>query len=394
MKPAWRAADRAAELLDAARGWRTARLIDETAFGSIAAEHVSAGPRLGPIWRVLVFLCVVVGVSTATTVGFISFGLREGTEVGMLLLIFGVALAAVTDIVIDRCSFRPTGAEAATSLLAVSYLCAAAFALLDSQHLRDHETLRLTCPWCAAVFALAAWRWGFRLYAGAAAFFVLLLAAQFSGARPIWIVVAALIATWATVARAARELTPSHREGVDLVRIVALAAIYAAINYYSVDKGWLEEIGRIAGAPHYRAGDISLLLAGIGSAVYPLGLLIWGLRSRDRSLIRVGIVAAALSLTTIRYYIHVAPLWVVLAVSGAALAGASLLLERWLRAGTAAERFGFTAAPLYDGGRRERLLPVAAALAMAPAARVLPDERPGVTGAGGGFGGGGTGGSF
>ncbi len=342
----------------------------------------------------LVFVCVVVGVSTATAISFISFGLREAAGVGVLLLILGIALAAATDIVIDRCSFQPTGAEAATSLLSVGYLCAAAFVLLDDQHLRGHAALRLTYPWCAAVFALAAWRWGFRLYAGASALCVLLLAAQFPGARPLWIAVAALLAAWATVARTAHELAPSHREGLDLVRFVGLAAIYAAVNYYSVDKGFLEEIGRLAGAPRHRAGEISLLLAGVGSALYPLAILAWGLRARDRVLIVTGLVAAALSLATIRFYVHVAPLWAVLAASGAALAGTSLLLERWLRSGPAAERFGFTAAPLYDEGRRERLLPVAAALAMTPAARVLPDERPGVSGRGGAFGGGGADGSF
>jgi hypothetical protein len=394
VKAAWRAADRAAELVEAARGWRAAGFIDETAFGSISADHSASGPRLGPIWRVLVFVCVVVGVSTATAVGFISFGVREAGSVGMLLMVFGLALAATTDLVVERCSFRPTGAEAATSLLAAGYLCAAVFALLEDLHLDGRETLRLTCPWCASVFALAAWRWGFRLYAGAAALFMLLLAAQFPGARLIWIAAAAFIAGWASVIRATRELAPSHREGVTLVRIFALAAIYAAVNYYSVDKGFIEELGRIAGATRHRAGDVSLLLAVAGSALYPLWLLIWGLRSRDRTLVGLGILAAALSLGTIRYYVHVAPLWVVLAVSGAALAGASLLLERWLRSGREGERFGFTAAPLYDEGRRERLLPVAAALAMAPAARAIPDEQPGATGRGGAFGGGGADGSF
>jgi len=394
VKPAWRAADRAAELLAAARGWHAAGLIDESAFGSISTDHALSGRRLGPIWRVLVFICVLVGVSTATTIGFISFGLRDAFGVGLALLIFGAALAVITDFVIDRSAFQPTGAEAATSLLAAGYLCAAAGALLDDLNLPAHEALRLTYPWCAAVFALAAWRWGYRLYAGASALFVLLLTAQFPGARPIWIVVAALIAAWATVARATRELTPSHREGVELVRIGALAAIYAAVNYYSVDKGFLEEIGRIVGAPPYRAGEACLLLAGVGSALYPLAVLVWGLRSRDRVLITVGIVAAALSLTTIRFYIHVAPLWVVLAASGAALAVTSVLLERWLRSGPDGERFGFTAAPLYDEGRRERLLPVAAALALAPAARVLPEEPPGVGGRGGAFGGGGADGAF
>jgi len=394
VKPAWRAADQAAELLAAAGGWRAAGLIDETAFNAMSADHPASGPRLGWIWRVLVFLCVLVGVSTATTIGFISFGVRSAGGVGLTLLIFGIALAVVTDIVIDRCAFQPTGAEAATSLLAAGYLCAAVFVLLDDQHLKGHEALRLTLPWCAAVFALAAWRWGFRLYGGVAALCVLLLTAQFAGARLSWIAVAALIAAWATVTRATRELAPSHREGFEIVRIVALAAIYAAVNYYSVDNGFVEEIGRIAGAPRRRAGEFSLLLAGFGSAFYPLAILAWGLRSRDRALIAVGIVAAALSLTTIRFYVHVAPLWAVLAASGAALAGISLLLERWLRSGVDAERFGYTAAPLYDEGRRERLLPVAAALAMAPAARIVPGERPGISGKGGAFGGGGADGSF
>ena len=394
MKKVWREAETAAELLAAARGWRAAGLIDETAFSAISADLPSSGPRLGELWRVLVFICVLVGVSAATAIGFISFGVRSAGGVGVALLIFGVALAAITDIVIERSSFQPIGAESATSLLAVGYLCAAVFVLLDDRHLGGHGALRLTYPWCVAVFALAAWRWGFRLYAGAAVICALLLTAQFPGARPLWIAVAALIAAWATVARTTHDLAPSHREGVDLVRFVALAAIYAAVNYYSVDKGLLEEIGRIAGAPRHRAGDISLLLAGVGSALYPLAILAWGLRARDRILIVTGVVAAALSLTTIRFYIHVAPLWAVLAASGAALAGTSLLLERWLRSGVDAERFGFTAAPLYDEGRRERLLPVAAAFAMAPAARIVPDAQPGVGGKGGTFGGGGVDGSF
>jgi hypothetical protein len=394
LKPQWRAADCAAELLAAARGWRAAGLIDEPTFAAIAAERSPGGPRLGRIWRILVFICVVAGVSASTAIAFISFGVRDAVGVGCTLLLAGLALAVVTEVVIDRCSFQPTGAEAATSLLAAVYLCAAAFVLLDDLHLRAPATLRLTYPWCAAVLALAAWRWGFRLYPGAVAVFVLLLATQFPGARALWIAAAALLGAWATVALRTRDLAPSHRDGVKLVRIVSLAAIYAAVSYYSVEKGLIEEIGRLVGAPRHRADDLSLLLAGVGSALYPLGLLAWGLRLRDRVLIDLGTVAAALSLATIRYYVPIAPLWAVLAASGAALAGTSLLLERWLRSGRDAERFGLTAAPLGDEGRRERLLPVAAALAMAPEARTLPDEPPGITGKRGAFGGGGADGAF
>lgn len=330
MKPAWREADRAAELLAAARGWREAGLIDETTLKSIATAHLSAGPRLGPLWRVLVFGCVAIGASTIVMIITRSLQLNTGLSAGLTLLLCGLALAAVTESVIARCSFRATGAEAATSLLAVSYLCAAALALLGGLYPGESQMLRVAFPWCATVLALAAWRWGFRLYAGAAAVCLLLF----------------------------------------------------------------EESYLFAGASRQHPGDLGLLLAGIGSALYPLAILVWGLRARDRALIGTGLIAGALSLTTIRFYVHVAPLWTVLAVSGAALASASLLLERWLKAGGGGERFGFTAAALHEEERRGQLLPVAAAIAMAPEARVVPEESPGITGKGGGFGGGGTGGTF
>lgn len=395
MRPAWRAADRAAELLAAARGWRAAGLIDQAAFDAVAAEHPAAGPQLGQIWRVLVFLCVAAGVSTATVTGFFTFGVKSAGGVGVTLLIFGGALAVVTDVVVDRCAFRPTGAEAATSLLAVGYLCGAVFVLLDNRFSADSEALRLSYAWCAAVFTLAAWRWGVRLYAGGGALFFLLLAVQFPGARLILIALAALLAAGATAILSRRELTPSHRDGVELARLVALAAIYGAVNYYSVDSGFLEKIDHGFGASHHRAGAFSLLVAGLGSALVPGAVVAWGLRARDRALIGAGLVFAALSLSTIRFYVHVAPLWVVLAASGTALAATSLLLERWLRAGAGGERGGFTAEPLYDDARKEQVLPIVAALAQAPAARALPaDDPPGVPGGGGTFGGGGTGGSF
>lgn len=394
MRTSWQAADRAAELLAAARGWRAAGLIDEATLATIAGEHPAAGPQLGQLWRILVFLCVWVGVSTATALGFISFGVREAGGVGLTLLVFGLALGALTEVIVDRCSFRPTGAEAATSLLAAGYLCAGVYLLLDDSGFRGHDALLLTYPWCAAVFGLAAWRWGLRLYAGASVVFTLLFCTQLSAPRILWIGAAALIAAVLSAALARRELAPSHREGVQLARLTALAAIYVAVNYYSVDKRFLEELGRLVGGPHTLAGAGSRFLAGLGSALLPPAILLWGLRTRDRSLITLGIVTAALSLATIRFYVHLAPLWVVLAAAGAALTGASLLLERWLRAGHDAERRGYTAAPLADEARRERLLPVAAAIALAPAARAIPDEPPGVAGRGGSFGGGGAGGSF
>jgi hypothetical protein len=394
VRQAWRAADRAAAVLGAARGWRAAGLIDETVFAALAADHPQAGPNLARTWRALVFICVAVGVWTATALSFFSFGVRAEGDAASILLVAGLALVVLTDVVIDRSAFRPSGADAATSLLAVSYLVAAAFILTDRFHVRGTLATQLAFAWSALVLGLAAWRWGFRLYAAAAAGAVLLLAAQFPSPRLAWIAAAALLALGASVALARHDYAPSHRDGIELVRVTALTAIYVAVNYLSTEKCLLEEIARAVGAPHHRPGALSLQLAGVASALYPLGLLVWGLRSRELILIDAGILTAALSLATLRFYVHVGPLWAVLALSGAAIAGASLVLERWLRAGRNGERAGFTAAPLYDESRREQLLPIAAALALAPEARSLPEEPRGVHGGGGGFGGGGASSSF
>jgi hypothetical protein len=394
VKPAWRAADRAAAILKAARGWRAAGLIEDAAVAALAEEYPAPGPRLGSVWRALVFICVAVGTSAATLLGLFALGLREEGSVAAALIVSGVALALLTDVVIDRSGYRPTGAEAATSLLAVSYLIGSAFILSDYFHLRGAPALRIAFGWSAAVLGFAFWRWGIRLYAGASVIAALLAALQLPGGRLTWIGAAALVASGAGVLLKRHESTPSHRDGFALARVVALAAVYVAVNHLSVDKGFLEEIARTAGAPRHRPGADSLWLAWAASALYPPALLVWGLRARDRALIALAIVTAALSLATVRFYVNFPPLWLALAAGGAVLAGGSLLLERWLRAGREGERSGFTAEPLEDEARRGRLLPVAAALAMAPEARELPEEPRGVHGGGGGFGGGGAAGSF
>ena len=73
-------------------------------------------------------------------------------------------------------------------------------------------------------------------------------------------------------------------------------------------------------------------------------------------LLDTGIVLLALSLVTVRHYVHVAPLWVVLALSGALLVVLALAVERALRRAPAGEVAGFTADPLFLDERRQQAL--------------------------------------
>ncbi len=96
---------------------------------------------------------------------------------------------------------------------------------------------------------------------------------------------------------------------------------------------------------------------------------------------------------TLRAYVHIADLRVVVTAAGALLVGGALAVNRWLRRGPERERGGFTADALYADEAAFRAVELAPVLgAHAPAAK-LPDE-PGFTGGGGSFGGGGAGADF
>ena len=129
------------------------------------------------------------------------------------------------------------------------------------------------------------------------------------------------------------------------------------------------------------------------TALVPLAAVVWGIRSRRMFALDLGLVLTALSLLTLRFYVHLAATWLVLTLAGAALVLLALGVNRWLARGGGKERNGFTAESLFADERRLRaleLVPVVAA--HAPESR--PPVEPGFQGGGGSFGGGGAGGSY
>jgi hypothetical protein len=118
---------------------------------------------------------------------------------------------------------------------------------------------------------------------------------------------------------------------------------------------------------------------------------LWGLWSRRTLLIDTGIVLLGLSLVTLRHYVHIAPLWVVLTLAGAAVVVIALLVERALRRAPGGEISGFTADVLFSDERRQRALQIAPIVAtFTPPAPGPVSEEKGFAGGGGRFGGGGA----
>ncbi len=155
-----------------------------------------------------------------------------------------------------------------------------------------------------------------------------------------------------------------------------------------LDRRLIESFGRTGASGEAPAP--ALVVAAVATALVPLAVLAWGIGARRTLLVDAGIVLAALSLVTLRHYVHVAPLWLVLVAGGAALAVAAAWVERALGRARDGEILGFTAAPLFTDERRQLTLQVVPVVATLSPSGSSPSDQPKSLGAGGAFGGAGA----
>jgi len=387
-------ADRSAAVRAAARGWKRAGAIDESALAGVAAAYPDDRHRLGPVFRVLVFLFAIIAINGGC--GFIwAMSNSAGNEPPpALLLVFGVTLLVLTELQITKMRRAQGGSEAATSLVGIGYLVAFAGWTADKAGLNFLHVMATMLFAAAFLLAGAAWRWGYPLYAGAAMAALLGGLTAFPGGRLAWIVLPLLTApVFARLADSAR-LPPSLRASCTAALGVGLAGLYVALNLASYDMGWLEAY-RFDWRLHSEGGGGTLRwLFMITTALVPILYLALGLRSRRWVFLILGLGTGIASLVTLRWYVHLAPLWVVLTVSGAALVAAVFALRRYLDSGPGKERHGFTADPLFEDLARRRMLEAGAAvMSLSPEARPVHEE-PKFAGGGGEFGGGGSSSEF
>jgi hypothetical protein len=377
-------ADRAESVRSAAHGWERAGAIDAATRAAIEARFPDDRNRVSPAISVLFFLFSLIAINGAA--GLVATTARGSGGPGFLAglsLVFGTGLTLLTEVLIGPQRRVQTGFESATSLAALGYLTGFAGWLIVKVGVEG-----------GAVLAVAAWRWGYALYGGGAAAALLGGFLFVSGGRLAWIALPLVAGPLLLRGAQSPRLPPVHRASCVLALAVALLGLYAAFNLVSYDLALLERFvpdrpqGRFWPAPGVRA------LAIAGTALVPLVYLVLGLRSRRGVFLLTGVATAAASLVTLRYYVHFAPLWVVLAVSGGLLIAAALALRRYLDSGPEHERGGFTAEPLFADPERLRLLEAGATiLSLSPDARPVHEE-PKFTGSGGSFGGGGSSSDF
>jgi hypothetical protein len=389
MRPDSAAWERAAEVHEAARGWLGAGAIDPATERRIRGAFPD--PCITPtvVWRVLT--AVMLAAVILCTFGAVALAIgRTADGLPVLLLLFGGACLIATDVMDASPRLARRGAAGATSLLGVGFLVLGFGLLLtNSFRLRLDDGIDAVLVAGAVIGGLSCWRWGSPIFAALSAVSFFFYLGRLPQGRLLW-----LLAGLVVVGLAGRRLdthswAPSHRRAAAVLVVAGLAAVYAAVNVYSLDEHLLEDLGR-SGASGDPASRRLLVLSAVATAVFPTAVLAWGARSRRTFVLDTGIVLLALSLITFRHYVHLGPLWVVLTLSGAVLVVLALAVERALRRAPDEGIAGFTADPLFSDERRQhalQIVPVAAVFTAAPGPTA---QDKGFTGEGGRFGGGGA----
>jgi len=363
----------------AASGWKKAGVIDDATLRSIEAAYPDDRARLGLGLRILVGIATFIGGCALTSLVFMLFEPRSRAGGAAIALLLAASFAVVTELQTGRWKRRQAGGEFATAWL---FALLAGVAAAVGTRL---EGVALTFATLALAHLLASWRWGYATLAALGAFFML----HFIGRSEVWRVLwlaSGIAGAWLVLVPARSiALPPSHRRSLEAAGAVLLLGAYVAVNVYGLDHHWLDFRDVMPRFPEVwqRLGGMA------GTALLPPIVLALAIYFRDRTMLALGAIFTAASFATLRFYVSLGPVWIVLIFSGAACLGLAIAVRRWLDAGAGKERDGFTAEPLYEHRRLSEALAAAATIAaMSPAARAA--EQASFEGGGGRSGGGGA----
>lgn len=392
-------ADRNGSVRAAARSWKKAGAIGEETLKAIEAAVPDDRARVGPVFRVLLFIFTLFAANAVFGFVWLVFSAAaQGNEENLLAMgsfAFGIGLALFTEIQIGPLKRAQGGTEAGTSFAALGFLLTGVGWFLFEPLELGEPGVALLLGLAAILLAAAALRWGYPFYAAAATASFLAALTYLPGGRVFWILLPLVAAPLLMRLSDSERLPPALRHSCTAALVVGLTGLYIAVHLGSFDLGALEffqrgfnDIGPASKSPVLRYLSI------LATILVPIAYLAVGIRTRRYVFLLLGIGTGIASLVTLRIYIHVAPLWVVLTLSGAAVVAVVFALRRYLDSGPGKERGGFTAEPLFEDLARQRILEAGAAVAaFTPDGRTLREE-PKYAGGGGEFGGGGSSSEF
>jgi hypothetical protein len=389
-------ADRRQAVRRAARAWKRGGAIDAATLAAIETAYPDDRRRLGPVFRVVVFGFSFVALNAFLLLIATCTGGAGAREIGfaVVCLMAAVGLAAVTEVLVGPLRRADSGLETATALLAILYAIVGIGILAAKPLGSDRALFPFLFVLTTALAALGSRRWGSPTLACVATIAALFFLARLPGGRVVWMVTTLALLPLLLRGSESPALPPVHRRSLLFVLLIALGALYVSLHIGSWDYGWIEWIADFRDEPAAPGSALRLLYI-LATALIPIAVIAFGVATRRAALLNMGLLLGVASLVTLRFYVHVAPAWVVLIGSGSAALLTTLLLRRWLVSGPQQERFGFTADPLFQDTARRHLVEVAAVMVqVGPDARTIPAEPDKFQAGGGGYGGGGASGDF
>ena len=388
MRPGSVAWERAREVHEAALGWLRVGAIDAATERVIRAAFPDPCTTPSLVWRALT-AGMVSAIVLCAFGAFALAGRFSSTWLQVPLFFFAIACLVATEVLEASPRFARRGAAGATSFWGVAFLLGGlGLFLLESRGMAVGRVLDALLLASALGCGAASWRWGSPFFTALSATSLFLFLARLPTGRGLWILTGT-----ALTALGARHLdtpswAPSHRRSAAILVVAGLLAVYGAVNVFSVQEHGLERFVRFGPISDPAPWPL-VALSALATTIVPLVVLAWGARSRRTFVLDIGIVLCVLSLVTLRHYVHWAPLWVVLACSGAALVLLVLAVERALRRAPGGVIAEFTADPLFTDERKQQALQIVPVVAAFTAPAAAAEEKDFASG-GGRFGGGGA----
>ncbi len=381
--------------------WVGEGFLSKAQYQLLEQETVSELRTTNIFLRLVLFLFTLISVGAAAALFFVVFLSRPSEQTtGVFFLIFAAVCYAAAEVAVSQARLYRYGIEEALAVCSVGFLCAGMQAALfsGSPYSPKPDAAQVVVPAAGVVFSFWIWRrFGLSYAFLAAMIFALFLPGYWTSSRSAQHLIVAVFYAIGLVGVA--TVRSRHRfdyleEAYSLVEALLWLGIYLAMNLKisSLDlpaQWWSGTRATSEFARPFYWGTWVLIWC------LPPIVLARGIRQKDRFVIAVGAIVAALTLVSNKPYLgwprHT---WDPMLL-GILLTGVAFYLRRWLARGPGGVRHGFTAARL--SGKDKRWVNVGATVLGPLPHSITPGPQPSSPDfrfGGGQTGGGGAGGDF
>ena len=360
-----------------AQAWRRSGLITEEQLSAIN-DHTNLQLRQTNLFfRLLffVFTMLCAGAVVGLFVWLLDF--KDANFTAVMLICFGAAFYIAAEYLAGKYLFYRHGVEEALAVMALVLFCAGCGTLLSENHLTLTQ-LRIVVPALLAITAYWIYlRFGF-LYAAIISIIALgVVPFQFNLSpateRIMLFSVLCVIFIFSLLADKP-DIEDFRKNRYAKIQACLTTAIYLTVNLQIMGLFGLISMDRHVVHLNPQLFPPSIYwLSYVLTFLIPIAAIYWGIKSRKRIIINVGLVMACVTLATNKSYLGWTRYAWDPAILGIMLVGLSLLITRWLNSGADQRRFGFTARDILkpeEGG----ITPADVAAALTPG--VIDAQQP------------------